>query len=154
MLKLQSSIPGLIKPSSNSPMKNSMMKSSWYVVSPQLLIPSAIGVNCPSRWGALLYIEQDRICIITYMHCEILKGFFSTFFLQKFPIIFHGVCGEDQQEARSPSFFNTAEISVLMYYLKKLLLENQGKKGQTKIPPKEIGVISPYRKQVRPSSVD
>ncbi|XP_013921851.1 PREDICTED: putative helicase MOV-10 [Thamnophis sirtalis] len=67
---------------------------------------------------------------------------------QKFPIIFHGVCGEDQQEARSPSFFNTAEISVLMYYLKKLLLENQGKKGQTKIPPKEIGVISPYRKQV------
>ncbi|XP_026530953.1 putative helicase MOV-10 [Notechis scutatus] len=65
----------------------------------------------------------------------------------KFPIIFHGVCGEDQQEGRSPSFFNTAEISVLMDYLKKLLLENQGKKG-IKTLPKEIGVISPYRKQV------
>uniref|UniRef100_A0A8C5RGE4 RNA helicase n=1 Tax=Laticauda laticaudata TaxID=8630 RepID=A0A8C5RGE4_LATLA len=65
----------------------------------------------------------------------------------KFPIIFHGVCGEDQQEGRSPSFFNTAEISVLIYYLKKLLLENQGKKG-IKTLPKEIGVISPYRKQV------
>uniref|UniRef100_A0A2D4GFP9 RNA helicase n=1 Tax=Micrurus corallinus TaxID=54390 RepID=A0A2D4GFP9_MICCO len=65
----------------------------------------------------------------------------------KFPIIFHGVSGEDQQEGRSPSFFNTAEISVLIYYLKKLLLENQGKKG-IKTLPKHIGVISPYRKQV------
>ncbi|XP_066479370.1 helicase MOV-10 [Tiliqua scincoides] len=67
---------------------------------------------------------------------------------QGFPIIFHGVCGEDQREERSPSFFNTAEIDVLMNYLKKLLVEEQGKKGVPKISPKEIGIISPYRKQV------
>nr|XP_056700824.1 helicase MOV-10 [Euleptes europaea] len=67
---------------------------------------------------------------------------------QGFPIIFHGVCGEDQREEKSPSFFNTAEIEVLIDYLKKLLLEQQGKKGLSRISPKEIGIISPYRKQV------
>ncbi|XP_027551120.1 helicase MOV-10 isoform X1 [Neopelma chrysocephalum] len=64
-----------------------------------------------------------------------------------FPIIFHGVCGEDQREEKSPSFFNTAEIEVLVDYLKKLL-QSQGKKGCPTVSPKEIGIISPYRKQV------
>ncbi|OXB73648.1 UNVERIFIED_CONTAM: hypothetical protein H355_017070 [Colinus virginianus] len=64
-----------------------------------------------------------------------------------FPIIFHGVCGEDEREAKSPSFFNTAEIEVLAQYLKKLL-QSQGRRGCPTISPKEIGIISPYRKQV------
>ncbi|NWY72159.1 SDE3 helicase, partial [Erithacus rubecula] len=64
-----------------------------------------------------------------------------------FPIIFHGVCGEDQREARSPSFFNTAEIEVLVHYLKKLLL-SRGSGSCPTVSPKEIGIISPYRKQV------
>ncbi|NXP63727.1 SDE3 helicase, partial [Chloropsis cyanopogon] len=64
-----------------------------------------------------------------------------------FPIIFHGVCGEDQREAKSPSFFNTAEIEVLVHYLKKLL-QSRGKGSCPNVSPKEIGIISPYRKQV------
>ncbi|NXC35011.1 SDE3 helicase, partial [Campylorhamphus procurvoides] len=64
-----------------------------------------------------------------------------------FPIIFHGVCGEDQREEKSPSFFNTAEIEVVVDYLKKLL-QSRGKKGCPMVSPKEIGIISPYRKQV------
>ncbi|NXR61185.1 SDE3 helicase, partial [Rhadina sibilatrix] len=64
-----------------------------------------------------------------------------------FPIIFHGVCGEDQREAKSPSFFNTAEIEVLVYYLKKLL-QRRGTGSCPTVSPKEIGIISPYRKQV------
>ncbi|NXM78836.1 SDE3 helicase, partial [Serilophus lunatus] len=64
-----------------------------------------------------------------------------------FPIIFHGVCGEEQREAKSPSFFNTSEIEVLVSYLKKLL-QSGGKKGCPTVSPKEIGIISPYRKQV------
>ncbi|XP_042656086.1 helicase MOV-10 [Tyto alba] len=64
-----------------------------------------------------------------------------------FPIIFHGVCGEDRREAKSPSFFNTAEIEVLVDYLKKLL-QSQGKGGCPPVSPKEVGIISPYRKQV------
>ncbi|KAM8988162.1 LOW QUALITY PROTEIN: helicase MOV-10 [Ara ararauna] len=64
-----------------------------------------------------------------------------------FPIIFHGVCGEDRREAKSPSFFNTTEIEVLVEYLKKLL-QSRGKGGCPSVSPKEVGVISPYRKQV------
>ncbi|XP_074706069.1 helicase MOV-10 isoform X1 [Strix aluco] len=64
-----------------------------------------------------------------------------------FPVIFHGVCGEEQREAKSPSFFNTAEIEVLVHYLKKLL-QSQGKGGCPRVSPKEVGIISPYRKQV------
>ncbi|NXN43086.1 SDE3 helicase, partial [Rhinoptilus africanus] len=64
-----------------------------------------------------------------------------------FPIIFHGVCGEDQREAKSPSFFNTAEVEVLVHYLKKLL-QSRGKGGCPSVSPKEVGIISPYRKQV------
>ncbi|XP_064589098.1 helicase MOV-10 [Zonotrichia leucophrys gambelii] len=64
-----------------------------------------------------------------------------------FPIIFHGVCGEDQREAKSPSFFNTAEIEVLVHYLRKLL-QSRGRGSCPSVSPKEIGIISPYRKQV------
>ncbi|NWS47758.1 SDE3 helicase, partial [Probosciger aterrimus] len=64
-----------------------------------------------------------------------------------FPIIFHGVCGEDRREAKSPSFFNTTEIEVLVQYLKKLL-QSRGKGGCPSVSPKEVGIISPYRKQV------
>ncbi|KAM6114446.1 LOW QUALITY PROTEIN: helicase MOV-10 [Phoenicopterus ruber ruber] len=64
-----------------------------------------------------------------------------------FPIIFHGVCGEDRREAKSPSFFNTSEIEVLVRYLKKLL-QSRGKGGCPSVSPKEVGIISPYRKQV------
>ncbi|KAL7884849.1 hypothetical protein AOLI_G00076190 [Acnodon oligacanthus] len=64
-----------------------------------------------------------------------------------FPVIFHGVPGKDERESNSPSFFNTSEIVVVVSYLKKLLL-SQAKKGIAKISPRDIGVITPYRKQV------
>ncbi|XP_020785667.2 putative helicase mov-10-B.2 isoform X2 [Boleophthalmus pectinirostris] len=63
-----------------------------------------------------------------------------------FPIIFHGVTGLDVRESSSPSFFNAAEVDVLMDYVKKLL-QTQGKKGISKIFPRDIGIIAPYRKQ-------
>ncbi|KAK3566500.1 hypothetical protein QTP86_034004 [Hemibagrus guttatus] len=66
---------------------------------------------------------------------------------QGFPLIFHGVPGKDERESNSPSFFNTSEITVVVDYLKKLLL-TQGKKGIARISPKDIGIITPYRKQV------
>lgn len=58
------------------------------------------------------------------------------------------MCGEDEREAKSPSFFNTAEIEVVVQYLQKLL-QSQGRRGCPTISPKEIGIISPYRKQVQ-----
>uniref|UniRef100_A0A3Q3W9K6 RNA helicase n=1 Tax=Mola mola TaxID=94237 RepID=A0A3Q3W9K6_MOLML len=64
-----------------------------------------------------------------------------------FPVIFHGVTGIDAREASSPSFFNVAEVEVMMDYVKKLL-QTHGKKGLATILPKDIGIIAPYRKQV------
>lgn len=66
---------------------------------------------------------------------------------QDFPLIFHGVTGIDEREESSPSFFNVAEVEVLMDYVRKLLQSN-GKKGHGNIAPREIGIIAPYRKQV------
>ncbi|XP_029287551.1 putative helicase mov-10-B.2 isoform X2 [Cottoperca gobio] len=64
-----------------------------------------------------------------------------------FPLIFHGVMGKDEREANSPSFFNVSEIQVLVDYLTKLM-ETQGKNGLPKLSAEDIGIISPYRKQV------
>ncbi|XP_064161244.1 putative helicase mov-10-B.1 isoform X1 [Anguilla rostrata] len=66
---------------------------------------------------------------------------------QGFPLIFHGVMGKDEREANSPSFFNVAEIQILVDYLRKLL-QTQGKKGLATLSPRDIGIIAPYRKQV------
>ncbi|XP_069798041.1 putative helicase MOV-10 isoform X2 [Narcine bancroftii] len=66
---------------------------------------------------------------------------------KNFPLIFHGLTGQEDREDKSPSFFNCDEIEIVMFYLKNLLT-NQGKKGLAKISPREIGVIAPYRKQV------
>ncbi|XP_023659848.1 putative helicase mov-10-B.1 isoform X3 [Paramormyrops kingsleyae] len=66
---------------------------------------------------------------------------------QGFPVIFHGVMGKDEREANSPSFFNTAEVHELIEYLKKLL-PPAGERGSGILSPSEIGIISPYRKQV------
>lgn len=64
-----------------------------------------------------------------------------------FPVIFHGVVGIDAREASSPSFFNVAEVEVLISYVRKLL-ETQGK-SQGTLAPSDIGIIAPYRKQVQ-----
>ncbi|XP_006149666.2 helicase MOV-10 [Tupaia chinensis] len=66
---------------------------------------------------------------------------------QDFPIIFHGVMGKDEREGNSPSFFNPEEAATVISYL-KLLLAPSSKKGKVRLSPRNVGVISPYRKQV------
>ena len=56
------------------------------------------------------------------------------------PLLFHGVRGDSYQEADSPSWCNPAEVYHVVRYLQLLL--NQG------IDPEDVGVITPYRKQV------
>lgn len=65
---------------------------------------------------------------------------------RNFPIIFHGVIGKDQREERSPSFFNPEEAAIVYSYVRKLLTE---KRRGLRIEQKQIGIITPYRKQVR-----
>ncbi|CAK6951506.1 putative helicase mov-10-B.1 isoform X1 [Scomber scombrus] len=64
-----------------------------------------------------------------------------------FPLIFHGVAGSIERDARCPSVYNMAEVEVLKEYL-KALINYLHKKGVTQIGPEEIGIIAPYRKQV------
>lgn len=63
----------------------------------------------------------------------------------KFPVIFHHVEGEDVREKTSPSFFNVQEIEVVVDYLKKII-SNRVRGRQ--IIQDDVGVITPYRKQV------
>ena len=62
-----------------------------------------------------------------------------------FPIIFHGVEGEDMREANSPSWFNPDEAQYVKMYVDLLV------KGTRKIRcmAKEIGIITPYHRQVQ-----
>ncbi|XP_070766164.1 putative helicase mov-10-B.2 [Enoplosus armatus] len=88
-----------------------------------------------------LQVSADEILRNSYCRWEHLPK-------KDFPVIFHGVTGVDEREASSPSFFNVAEVEVLMEYVKKLL-QTHGKRGLATISPRDIGIIAPYRKQVQ-----
>nr|XP_033813500.1 RNA helicase Mov10l1 isoform X2 [Geotrypetes seraphini] len=60
-----------------------------------------------------------------------------------FPLIFHGVRGNEMREGSSPSWFNPAEAVHIMRYCCLL-----AKHVSTLVSKKDIGVIAPYRKQV------
>lgn len=66
---------------------------------------------------------------------------------QDFPVIFHGVAGSNERDKNSPSLYNMAEVWVLKEYLKSIL-DHLHKMGVTEIEQGEIGIITPYRKQV------
>ncbi|XP_012590537.1 PREDICTED: putative helicase Mov10l1 [Condylura cristata] len=60
-----------------------------------------------------------------------------------FPLIFHGVRGSEAREGRSPSWFNPAEAVQVMRYC-CLLARSHARR----VLAGDIGVITPYRKQV------
>ncbi|KAH7334376.1 P-loop containing nucleoside triphosphate hydrolase protein [Rhizoctonia solani] len=59
-----------------------------------------------------------------------------------FPVIFHSICGENQREGKSPSYFNVDEATLVKHYVKALI--DEGKYG---LNANSIGVITPYRQQ-------
>jgi superfamily I DNA and/or RNA helicase len=64
---------------------------------------------------------------------------------RKFPIVFHGVEGEDMREANSPSWFNPEEVQYVKMYVDLLVMETQ----QNRCKPEDIGIITPYHKQAQ-----
>lgn len=60
-----------------------------------------------------------------------------------FPLIFHGVRGNEAREGRSPSWFNPAEAVQVMRYCCLL-----ARSVSSQVSARDIGVITPYRKQV------
>jgi len=61
----------------------------------------------------------------------------------KFPMIFHGIIGEDKREEQSPSWFNPEECKIVKEYVQKLLKTKQS------ITASDIGIITPYHKQAQ-----
>ncbi|XP_057598035.1 RNA helicase Mov10l1 isoform X2 [Hippopotamus amphibius kiboko] len=60
-----------------------------------------------------------------------------------FPLVFHGVRGSEAREGRSPSWFNPAEAVQAMRYCCLL-----ARSASSQVSTADIGVITPYRKQV------
>lgn len=52
-------------------------------------------------------------------HC--ISGRWRGLVRRDFPVIFHGVCGQDEREDPSPSYFNADEASIVRDYVKSLL---------------------------------
>ncbi|KAF6019931.1 MOV10 [Bugula neritina] len=63
---------------------------------------------------------------------------------KNFPLIFHGVDGKEEQEDKSPSWFNRFEVMQVLSYAQDLL-----KCKSLKVTPDHIGIISPYHQQVK-----
>lgn len=59
-----------------------------------------------------------------------------------FPVVFHAIAGKDMREARSPSFFNVEEASLVKNYVNRLKEDNR-----LRLKDEHIGVISPYNAQ-------
>jgi hypothetical protein len=60
------------------------------------------------------------------------------------PLLFHGVEGKDEREANSPSWFNAHEASTVSALVGQLLDYRA-----SRVTADDIGVITPYRKQVQ-----
>ncbi|KAL5498587.1 hypothetical protein ACEPAH_1941 [Sanghuangporus vaninii] len=73
-------------------------------------------------------------------HC--ITGRWNGLVKSDYPIVFHGVCGQDMREDPSPSYFNPDEVIVVKDYVRSLL------GGNMELESKDIGVITPYRAQV------
>ena len=60
--------------------------------------------------------------------------------VQGFPLIFNGIEGKNEREANSPSWFNIAECERVLHYVRLL--------AESKVPHRDIGIVTPYAKQV------
>jgi superfamily I DNA and/or RNA helicase len=56
------------------------------------------------------------------------------------PLIFHGLRGDQRRDSDSPSWYNALEVVQVVEYVRKLL--------NLKCTVDDIGIITPYRKQV------
>ncbi|GFR52024.1 hypothetical protein Agub_g14448, partial [Astrephomene gubernaculifera] len=61
------------------------------------------------------------------------------------PLLMHHLVGKDEQEANSPSWQNLLEARQVVEYVRALL----GMRGGRKVEGRDIGIISPYKKQVQ-----
>ncbi|XP_048252901.1 RNA helicase Mov10l1-like isoform X2 [Haliotis rufescens] len=92
----------------------------------------------PSR---LFYFDQLEVVsdpALTHALCD-----WDSLPRRNYPVIFHGLRGEDMRETDSPSWFNPMETVQVVQYLQSLL-----NNPQYRLTVDDIGIITPYRKQV------
>lgn len=83
----------------------------------------------------LVPCAEDSL-VNTFVGCKLLPN-------SKAPFIFHGIRGEDFREGNSPSWFNPAEAVQVVKYVQTVI-----RLYPNKIDDADIGIITPYRKQV------
>ncbi|TSK13400.1 RNA helicase Mov10l1 [Bagarius yarrelli] len=95
-------------------------------------------LELPSRlfYNGELCVRSQRSVVDSLCHWSRLptKGF---------PLIFHGVRGTEMREGTNPSWFNPGEAVQAMLYCSQLV-----KRLYNPIPATDIGIITPYKKQV------
>ncbi|NXC17302.1 M10L1 helicase, partial [Corythaeola cristata] len=95
-------------------------------------------LTLPSK---LFYHKELEVCADASVVNSLLHWGF--FFRKGFPLIFHGIRGSETREGHSPSWFNPTEAVQVMQYCCHL-----AKSENTAVSVTDIGVITPYRKQV------
>ncbi|XP_074083327.1 RNA helicase Mov10l1 isoform X2 [Macrotis lagotis] len=95
-------------------------------------------LSLPSK---LFYYKELEFCADTEVVNSLLG--WEKLPTKGFPLIFHGVRGNETREGRSPSWFNPAEAVQVMRYCCLLT-----KHISSVVSMMDIGVITPYRKQV------
>ena len=92
----------------------------------------------------LFYDSQLKVCGNKTVINSLLswKGLLN----KNIPLIFDGVNGRDTREIYNPSFFNVYEANKVVHYIERL-------HSELKLDPKKIGVVAPYKAQIRKVSL-
>lgn len=64
------------------------------------------------------------------------------------PVVLHNVVGAERCDANSASLYNLEEIRVIQRYVQDLL-DARGEDSEPLLSPKDIGIITPYARQVQ-----
>lgn len=86
----------------------------------------------------MFYFSQIICCFPSDKKCELSD--WEELPHKHFPVIFHGIKGEEFREENSPSWFNPTEVVQVTNYLRKLY--------DFGLVPDDVGIIAPYKKQV------
>ncbi|KAG6906077.1 hypothetical protein DXG01_016020 [Tephrocybe rancida] len=99
--------------------------------------------------GSILKYPNERFYdgeLIQSGDNKVINSFLGSSYLpnKNFPIVFHGLCGKDDREASSPSFFNIDEVLQVKAYVQSLRSDRRFRTTDN-----DIGVITPYNAQCR-----
>ncbi|XP_071406120.1 RNA helicase Mov10l1 isoform X3 [Pithys albifrons albifrons] len=95
-------------------------------------------LTLPSK---LFYHKELEVCADTSVVNSLLN--WGKLPRKGFPLIFHGIRGSELREGHSPSWFNPTEAVQVMQYCCHL-----AKNENAAVSVTDVGVITPYRKQV------